>query len=368
MKKFFEKINLGGIEVSNRIVRSATGESLAAEEGYVNEDVFKIYKDLAEGKVGLIITGMMAVKKNDICPGLLRIHDDDYIEGLQKICSVVHKNNSKIMAQLAHGGTQIIANPSHSPIGPSKVKDLVSGITAKEMTQDDIYDLVKSFGNGALRTKKAGFDGIQLHAAHGYLLSKFLTPYYNQRNDEYGGSLKNRIRILIEILNNVKSKCGQDYPVFIKLNSADFLDHNEGLMFKEGLQIAKLVAEERFDAIEVSGGITYTPNSESRKNINSKEKEAYFEGYAEKVANAVSIPVILVGGIRSLETIEEVLQGTGITAISLCRPLIREPGLVKRWLAGDREKSKCISCNKCLDTRDLGCFRIRQQPEEDHPS
>jgi 2,4-dienoyl-CoA reductase-like NADH-dependent reductase (Old Yellow Enzyme family) len=330
---------------------------MATVAGYINDAVYKIHENLAEGRVGLIITGILGVVEKDPCPGLLRIHDTSYIEGLKIIARMVHKNDSKIMAQLGHGGTQLIETPHYNPFGPFAVQDLVSGLTAKEMTQDDIDVLVEAFGSAALRVKKAGFDGIQLHGAHGYLLSKFLTPYYNRRTDKYGGSIENRTRIIVEILKNIKSECGNDFPVFIKFNCLDFLENEEGLTFEDSLRAAKIFSEAGFDALEISGGITYTEYSEARKNINSRDKEAYFKDYAVKIADSVEVPVILVGGIRSFDIMEEIIQGTKIAAVSFCRPLIKEPHLVKRWMNGDRSQSKCISCNRCLDIKDLGCFK-----------
>lgn len=335
--RVFEKINIGGIEVNNRFVRSATVVQKATLDGYVTEDILNMYRELSEGEVGLIITGTMGIIKGADNSKLLRIHDDSYLEGLKKLTDVVHKNNSKIIPQLGHGGTL-------------------------EMTKAEIENFVEEFGEAALRSKKAGFDGVQVHAAHGFLFSKFLSPYHNRRNDEYGGSLENRARIILEVFNSIKTKCGKEFPVFIKINCSDFFENGNGFTFEESKQVAKIFAEAGFDAIEISGGSAvggeYTP---ARPKIHLKEQEAYHKDFAVKIAEEVSIPVILVGGIRSLEIAEDILQETKIEAISLSRPLIREPKLIKRWAEGNTEKAKCVSCNQCFDQEGNICIFNRRK-------
>lgn len=330
-KRLFEKINIGGIEVNNRFMRSATVSQKANIEGYVTEDILNMYRELSEGQVGLIITGTMGIIKGADNSKLLRIHDDSYLEGLKKLTDVVHKNNSKIIPQLGHGGS----------LGMTKV---------------EIKDFVDKFGEAALRSKKAGFDGVQIHAAHGFLFSKFLSPYYNRRTDEYGGSLENRVRIIIEVLNNIKIKCGKEFPVFIKMNSSDFFRNGNGFTFEESKHAAKIFSDSGFDAIEISGGAAGGEYGPARSKIHSKEQEAYHKEFSEKIAKEVSIPVILVGGIRSLEVAEEILKETKIEAISLSRPLIREPKLIKRWAEGTIEKAKCVSCNNCFSPEGITCI------------
>lgn len=356
-KLVFEKTNIGRVEVKNRFIRSATVSGVGTIDGYVTEEVLNKYRDFSEGQVGLIITGTVGVMEDDpFAPRTLRIHDDSYIEGLKNLTDMVHKDNSKIIAQIGHNGALIFSKPKNQPIGPSEVKDSASGIIAKEMTKNDIENIVEAFGQAAVRSKKAGFDGVQIHAAHGFLLNKFLTPFYNRRNDEYGGSVENRTRIIVKILNNIKTKCGKEFSVFLKINSSDFLEDKKGFTFEDCKEACEIFSEAGYDALEISGGLVGEKYGPARTKIHTKEQEAYHRELAEIIAEEISTPIILVGGIKSLEVAEEILKETKIEAISLSRPLIREPKLVKRWIEGDTQKATCISCNKCFTTEGVVCI------------
>lgn len=361
IKKVFEKTNIGGIEVNNRLVRSACGSGVATVDGYVTDNVIEWHRDIAEGQVGLIITGMMGITDDGNFPAkVLRIHDDSFIEGLSKVTNIVHNNKSKIISQIGHHGALLFSETKTQPIGPSEVEDFISGIKAKEMTKNDIKNMISEFVKAAIRSKKAGFDGVQVHAAHGFLLNKFLSPYYNRRNDEYGGSIENRTRIIVEIFNGIKEECGKDFPIFLKINSSDFLKNNEGFTFEECKEACKILAEAGYDAIEISGGIAGGEVGPARPKIKTKEDEAYQREYAQSIAEEIDTPVILVGGIKSLEVAEEILQETKIQAISMARALTMEPKLIKKWIEEESEKSKCISCNKCFGTEGELCIFNRK--------
>lgn len=355
-KKVFEGINLGGIELINRTVRSATVASFATEDGYVTDELINVYKELAEGMVGLIITGTIGVMSDDVFDlKNLRVHDDSYIDGLKTLVSEVHKGKSKIMAQLGHSSNLVYCNPNVPPLAPSAIRDFSSELQATEMTKKDIERFKTDFIAAAKRCQEAGFDGVQVHAAHGYMLSKFLTPYYNQRTDEYGGSLENRLRIIIELLDEIKKACGKDYPVFLKINSSDFIEE-KGFTFEECKVAAKVLSNAGYDAIEISGGLAGTDIGPARMRVLSKDKEAYHRTFAEEIAKEIAVPVILVGGIRSIEVAEEVILDTEIEAVALSRALIREPKLIANWFNGNREKAKCISCNKCFNPNGSVCI------------
>ncbi|MCT4509091.1 MAG: NADH:flavin oxidoreductase [Tepidibacter sp.] len=354
-KKIFDKINLGGIEVNNRIVRSATGELMADSNGYVTDKLINMYDELCQGNIGLIITGLTEVVKGTQTHTLMKIHDDSYIEGLKKLTDSVHEKNNKIVVQLVHHGAQIHGNPDYIPYSPSGVGDEGAAFKPKEISKEEIKKIVEDFGDGALRAKKAGFDGVQIHGAHGYFFSRFLTPYYNRRNDEYGGSIENRILIILEAYENIRSKCGEDFPIFIKMNSSDFAE-KDGLTFEDSKKAAKIFAKVGFDAIEISGGNLRGKCSPVRSGIKTTEDEGYHKEYADSIAKEIDIPVILVGGFRSLDVIEEALENTSIEAISMCRPFIREPKLITRWIDGETQKSKCVSCNKCFNPRGTSCI------------
>ncbi len=355
MKSVFEKTNLGRIEINNRFVRSATAELTADMSGYVTEKVLNLYSQLSQGDIGLIITGLTEVIADTASYTFMKICDDSYIEGQKELTSVVHNNNGKIISQLVHIGSQVIGMPDYKPFTPSGINVDGAKFKSKAMTVEDISFVVNAFGNAALRAKAAGFDGVQVHAAHGYLVSQFLTPFFNKRKDKYGGDIENRARILTEIIENIKTKCGESFPILIKINASDFLYEN-GFTFEDCQKVCALVSAIGIDAIEVSGGSTLGELSVSRKYIKSESEEAYHKRYAEILAKELSTPIILVGGIRSLSTAEEIVGSTEIHSISLCRPFIRDANLVAQWHSGSKEKSKCISCNKCFNPKGTTCI------------
>jgi len=211
-----------------------------------------------------------------------------------------------------------------------------------------IQEIIEAFRSAAGRAKESGFDGIQIFAGHGYLLSQFLSPVFNKRTDAYGGNLENRARIILEVLKQVRMTVGQDYPIMIKINSEDFLER--GLTLDESLRVCVMLCQGGVDAIELSGGTWISGDKiPARKKITSQDKEAYFKEAAKVFKEKIDVPLILVGGIRSFH-IADLLVEEGVTDyISMCRPLIREPGLINRWKEGDLAKAACISCNQCLE-------------------
>ena len=216
-KTTFEKTVIGGIEVKNRIIRSATYEG-TAKEGNISDRMLKMHRDLAKGDVGLIITGYVGFSKTDNHgKSTLVIADDSSIPGLTQLAENAHQHGAKIVTQINYAGSQLFSPPVGPVYGPSDVVDPISGINPTPFSEKQIKDLVGEFADGAVRAKKAGFDGVQIHATGGYLLSKFLSPAFNIRTDEYGGSPVKNARIIIEILNEVKAKCCKYYPVWIKM-------------------------------------------------------------------------------------------------------------------------------------------------------
>ena len=215
------------------------------------------------------------------------------------------------------------------------------------MTVDDIQEIVLAFGEAASRAREAGFDGVQIHSAHGYLLSQFLSPAFNKRADEYGGSIENRARLLLEVLQHVRTHVGEDFPVLVKINSQDFLDG--GLTPEDSLAVGGMLQEAGIDAIELSGGTIVSGKlSASRMGIKSEEKEAYFRDSARVFKEALRVPIIMVGGIRSFHLAERLVALGYTDYISMSRPFIREPDLIRRWAAGDLRKAACISDNQCF--------------------
>ena len=348
MSKLFEPSEINGMKLENRFVRSATWEGMAAEDGSCTPKLINLMADLARGGVGLIISSHTYVQKNGQAGnGQLGIHNDDLIPGLQKMTAAVHTQRGKIICQLAHAG--FFANAKLTgltPIAPSNVEGIAKS-PRKEMTQEDIQRVIEAFAASAARAKSAGFDGVQIHGAHGYLISEFISPMFNHRTDSYGGSIKNRARLALEVLHAIREKVGGNFPVLIKLNCKEFTDG--GLQPDEFVQVGKMLADAGIDAIEVSGGLPINPkNRPSQLGINTEEKEAYFQQEAKALRKQTHIPIILVGGNRSFHVAERLLNEEVADYISMARPLIREPHLINRWRAGDLTKSACVSDNRCF--------------------
>jgi 2,4-dienoyl-CoA reductase-like NADH-dependent reductase (Old Yellow Enzyme family) len=351
-QKAFAPARVGGIDVKNRIVRSATHEG-TAKDNTVSDGILAMHRDLAEGGVGLIITGYVCVSKTDNPgPTTVTATFDSCIDGLRTWADTVHGYGSKIVAQLNHATTQIFSKPQGTVYGPSAVADPVTGITPVPFTTEQVKELVREFGDAAYRLKTAGFDGVQIHGAHGYLVNRFLSPAFNTRDDEYGGSPENNRRLAIEILSAIKSRCGADFPVWIKLNGSDFAKDGKGFDRDMFLALSRDLAENGINAIEVSGGTLFGEHSPSRP----KSHTAYHLDFARDLLKTVDVPVILVGGLRNINTIETLLSETGIQAVALSRSLIREPALVNRWMNGDLRDAECVSCNGCFNPKGTRCF------------
>jgi 2,4-dienoyl-CoA reductase-like NADH-dependent reductase (Old Yellow Enzyme family) len=282
--------------------------------------------------------------------GQIGVYSDELTPGLTELAQAVHDWDGKIVAQIVHCGGQADRGQTGGlrTVAPSAIESPGYSTTPRELTVYEIHEIIDDFASAAGRLQKAGFDGVQLHGAHGYLLSQFLSPLRNQRTDEYGGSLENRARCCLEVYRAVRSVVGSDFPVMIKLNVNDFL---EGSTTEEdSCFLAEALAAEGIDAIEVSGG---TPGSgklgAARPGIKKPSDEAYFLPQAEAIRRAApSVPLMLVGGIRSPEIMEGILAAGTADYFSMSRPLIREPRLPARWQSGDMRRAACISC--------LGCF------------
>ena len=348
MSELFEKCRLGSLELENRFVRSATWEGMAPDIGEVTVKLVEMYRVLAKGGVGLIITGSAFVDPRGRClPGHLGIDNDGLMPGLRTVADAVHEEGGTVVVQITHGGTQTLVDTGMPPEAPSAVQDRLSGNVPVEMTRDDIQRVVNAFADAAQRTKACGFDGVQFLAAHGYLLSEFLSPYTNVRTDEYGGPIENRARIVLEVYDAIRERVGTEYPVLVKINVSDFDDG--GLEADDSLWVCERLAERGIDAIEFSGGVNASGEmGPIRADIDSPEKEAYFKEYAQRFTPRLTCPVILVGGIRSLDVAEKLLREGTAQFISMCRPFISEPDLINRWASGDTEPARCTSCSQCV--------------------
>jgi 2,4-dienoyl-CoA reductase-like NADH-dependent reductase (Old Yellow Enzyme family) len=349
MSKLFETSEINGMKLANRFVRSATWEGMAADDGACTPKLIDLMVSLAKGDVGLIITSHAYVSpEGQAGPWQLGVYKDELVSGLTEMTKAVHDHGGKIVIQLAHAGYFANAKlTGQTPIAPSNAEGFAKG-PRKEMNADEIQGVVKAYGAAAKRAQTAGFDGVQIHCAHGYLLSQFLSPAFNQRKDEYGGDILNRARALIEVLREIRQVVGKDYPVLVKMNCQDFIEN--GLQPEDSLQAGKMLVENGIDAIELSGGVLIGGKlSPSRMGIKSEEKEAYFQNEARTFKREVNAPLILVGGNRSFQVAERIVNEGVADYISLCRPLIREPDLVNRWKSGDLSKAACVSDNMCFE-------------------
>ena len=344
----FESTTINGMTLANRFVRSATWEGMATEDGRVTPKLIDTMVALAAGGIGLIISGHAYVAKNgQASPWQLGIYDDSLIDGLKAMTDAVHAAGGRIVAQLAHAGHFALEKAIGTP--PVVVSDFdgLSQTSRTELSVAAIQDLEKTYVDAARRARSAGFDGIQLHSAHGYLLSQFLSPWFNRRSDDYGGTIDNRVRIHAEIIRAIRKTVGNDYPLLVKMNCEDFSEG--GLTVAESIAAAGQMVSAGLDAIELSGGLlTGGKLSPSRPNINQSEKEAYFKDAARAFKRSLKVPLILVGGVRSIEVAEKLIDAGTADYLSISRPLIREPGLIMRWQSGDRTRAHCLSDNLCF--------------------
>ena len=344
----FDNSSINGLQLKNRFVRSATWEGMATADGAVTPKLIDTMVALAKGGVGLIITGHAYVeKKGQASPFQLGIYEDNQIDALASMATAVHAAGGRIVAQLAHAGHFALQKAiGTAPRVVSNFPELAQ-TPRKELTDNDIQDLIADMAAAARRAQAAGFDGIQLHSAHGYLFSQFLSPWFNRRTDTYGGSIDNRVRIHVETIRAIRQTVGAAYPILVKINAEDFSDG--GLTVADSIVAATSMVRAGLDAVELSGGLlTGGKLSPSRPAINRVEKEAYFQDAAHAFKQVLDIPLILVGGIRSVAVAERLYQSGVADFFSMSRPLIREPGLINRWQSGDRSQARCLSDNLCF--------------------
>jgi 2,4-dienoyl-CoA reductase-like NADH-dependent reductase (Old Yellow Enzyme family) len=366
MSRLFDQTTIKTLSLANRFVRSATWEGMAETDGSCSQGLIDLMVQLAQGEVGLIITGHAYVsREGQAGPWQMGIHNDEMLSGLSRMADAVHRESGKIVVQLSHAGCYALSQVTQTEaVGPS------TGIpkrtpSCRELSREEIGSICDAFGKAALRAKSAGFDGVQIHAAHGYLLSEFLSPFFNRRTDAYGGCLENRARIVLEVLQSIRVSVGKEYPVMIKLNSEDFVD--EGLTVDEMLSVAAMLKKGGVDAVEMSGGTIYASGDYSSIRAGDpadSEQEVYYRNAASRFKEKIGVPLMLVGGIRSFDVAEELIDTGVADYISLCRPLIREPALVARWRDGDPRRAACLSENACfgplLKGEGLFCVLDRQ--------
>lgn len=393
MSILFTPMNIGKMEVKNRFIRSATYHGMALENGEITDDLINEYRKLAKGEVGLILPGLMYVHpEGKALKFQIGIHSDEMISGLRRLVEAVHAEGAKMAFQLAHSGLQGFKSiMGKTPLGPTnKVRNPLSFEKPIEMNEKQIQEIIEAFAKAAERTAETGADAVQLHGAHGYLISEFLSPFLNRRKDKWGGSDENRFRFVREVFQEIRKVLPDEMPIFIKMNTNDYTP-KAGITPELAKKYAGWLVELGINAVELSCGTFFTthtirgdiPINDFANSVvkiglpkwmkflakfNLKKlasKCGFEEGYNLEAAKIIEpalgdVPLILVGGMRRLSYMEEVIEKKYADFISICRPLIREPSLIKQFKEGKAHEASCVSCNNCfaaiLNELPLRCY------------
>lgn len=378
----FEESTLTNLRLKNRIIRSATHDGQANDNGSPSDELIRKYENLAKNEVGCIITGYAAVSSNGVSPypRMLKIYNDDVIDNYKKLTNAVHKYDTPIVLQIAHCGRQTSSKAiGEQKIAPSNVLHTFYPDKPAVMSDDEIIKLINDFKDAAIRAEKAGFDAVQLHGGHGYILHDFLSPHGNRRNDRWGGSIENRCRIVCEIIKAIKESTS--LPVWMKISASD--NRKNGMNVFYTIEVLKHLENAGLDCVEVSCGTVADGMNTMRSKL--MPMDAVFK-YREPVASfpkllndialplanlinplikqpsplenfnvdnaaliksKISIPIIVVGGIHKLDDMENIIKDNKADYISMCRPFICEPNLVKKLHDKKQSEAKCIMCNYC---------------------
>lgn len=339
MNTLFDQHQIRDMLIRNRFMRSATTSAYANEDGIVNDTIIKHYERLSKGEVGLIVKGHLYILDNGKAhEGMAGISHDKHIKMLKKLTDSVHKYQGHIVAQLNHAG---VAH-QQDRAGPSQYNE--EDWSARELSEDEILTIIEGFGEAAERAMQAGFDGVQIHGAHGYLVSQFLSRRVNKRTDKWGGNLENRMRFLHEVYDEIRGRLGNE-PVLIKINSDDF--SSDGFIVEDSIKVAKTMMGKGIDLIEISGGGRGRDTDLRMRAKHPEFPELDFAGHAVKIRSEIKpTPMALVGGFKTLKTMERAIEQDITDLVSLSRPFIREPDLVKKLKKGQKE-SICIRCDAC---------------------
>jgi len=402
----FSPFAIGNLALAGRVIKAATSETRADEGGFVTQHYIDFYLPMAEGGVPLIITGNLYTSLDGkASPLQAGVDDDDKIPALRQLVDAIHAHGTKIFAQINHCGRQAIPSFAGQPeaVSASNVKELTTGTRPRPLTVAEIRRIVEQFGAAAERCQRAGFDGVQIHAAHGYLLNQFLTPYTNRRADDYGGSFDNRLKLLRDVYREIRRRVGEHYPVIMKLNGSDYLPLRAGLKTLELVKIAAAMEREGIDAVEVSvghyesgfpvvrgtfwrclrgmlgGSVRHLarwrqlafrlswPLMALAFNLLWKPREGYNLVYARQFKQALSIPVICVGGFLTRQAMQAALDQGHCDAVSVGRGFIADP-LLYRHLQDGTPKPRCVDCNACIGlvgARPVDCYHPTVSADKD---
>ena len=326
MKHLTDQTMLGGIAMKNRFVRAAVGDF--TQGGHLTESNYELYRRLAEGGAALLISGFSVVDAREQSDHTFSMADDALIPEYRRLTQMVHKAGGRIAAQLVYLSGFV---PIPRPLSPSAGKNKYTGIETFEMTEDEIRQMLRLFADGARRAREMGFDGVELHAAHGFLHHQFFSPLWNHRTDRYGGTVENRRRFLIETYEAVREAVGSDFPVMMKLPLDD-------VPVEDWLFLARQLDARGIDALETSGNWM----------AHSPKERTYYHDAAAVLARELRCAVIQTGGNREFSALEEQLNSSDVAYFAFARPFMSEPDFVNKYLRGEIEKPRCLSCNFCL--------------------
>lgn len=328
-----------GAIIKNRIAKAAMTERMATRKQFASDKHVQLYKHWASTGSGLLISGNILVdRRYKEASANIVVEDESGLQQLSKMTAAGTTNDTHLWAQISHAGRQSSIFSTFKPLAPSAIKLKKLGLFAKPkaMSIEQIKDVQQRFVTTSSICKKAGFTGIQIHSAHGYLLSQFLSPNTNKRTDEYGGSLENRSRLLLDIVTQLRNELGSDFPISVKLNSADF--QRGGFNEEDSLVVIKKLEKIGIDLLEISGG-TYenlTFLTERYQKESTRKREAYFLDFARKIRKESSIPLMITGGFRTKSFCEEVLKNKELDMIGFARPYLNEIDFPQQFLqSGD---------------------------------
>lgn len=332
-----------GAQLRNRLAKAAMSETVADADGAPNERLVRLYERLGRGGAGLMISGHVIVSADGLGePGNVLVEDERHLEALRTWATAAQANGSLLFAQLNHTGRQSPRRISARPVAPSAVplRGFFGTFAApRALEEHEIETLISRFATTAAVIQKAGFAGIQIHAAHGYLISQFLSPLTNRRTDTWGGDIRGRMRFLLSIVRSVRAAVGKAFPISVKLNSADF--QRGGFEVGDSKEVARALEQEGIDLLEVSGGTYESPamargtDEKGPVRESTRLREAYFLEYARELREATKLPIMLTGGFRTAATMNEVLASGAVDVIGIARPMAAEPDLPKRLLSGE---------------------------------
>ncbi|HEV2030476.1 MAG TPA: NADH:flavin oxidoreductase [Candidatus Dormibacteraeota bacterium] len=380
----FQAGSIGPVTTSNRIVRAGTSETAAGASGEITDQLIEIYETLARNRVGLILSGhLFCHPRGRYALRQVGIHEDGMVPGLTRLVEAVHRHGGKVFAQLAHAGSQSRVT-GNRPLAPSPIPNALTGRMVDEANEDEIQEAIAAFAAGATRAVEAGFDGVHIHGANGYLISEFSSPLTNKRSDRWGGTPEGRDTFAVEVLTAVRKAVPANVAVTVKLGLQDAVPG--GMDLSEGVRRGQLLVAAGADAIEVSCNAMRLPSDSAKEYVavgpgralgdlllhrllSRAHPEAYFLEPARQLRGRTSKPIILVGGMRTPETMERIVESGDADFVAMARPFIREPDLVLRLAEGRRGPVACTSCNLCLmheSHHSLRCWRVPRRRLWEH--